>query len=375
MVLAIWDSHALNSHDRFGKPLTVLLSVIMSLLFICSLITSDVVAQVALIVSNTVMSNFYVWNIITGSLLETNFFKICIGISGLLYFGSRTEGKLGLLGFAQYVAVVMLASGIVASTVAFLSYVVSFDEQLFTPIYGPGGLLAGLTVAFAHQSPNSSPFEAFPAVTSQAFPLALGTVWTGIGIIYSPFNRDVIFLWSGAYFGWAYLRFVCHHDDGSIGNTTPEFEIVNFFPKMTRKYIKPFCNFCYGVMLLLGFFKNRKVPIPPAFSNGQVSSEIEAPSAPFPIIKQDAASERRRAKAMKLLDEKFAQIAQQEVQWQDDDESGEKSEKESSLTPAEIEVLKSKLTGKSPKAMGVSAEDDESWGLEEGAAKGQDKDK
>ncbi|CAM9407147.1 unnamed protein product, partial [Heterosigma akashiwo] len=26
----------------------------------------------------------------------------------------------------------------------------------------------------------------------------------------------------------------------------------------TRRFIQPLCNFCYGVMILLGFFKDRK---------------------------------------------------------------------------------------------------------------------
>ncbi|CAM9407221.1 unnamed protein product [Heterosigma akashiwo] len=117
------------------KPITGALSVLMGLLFLASLFSSHVVGQVALVVSKTFMSNFYVWNIITGNLLETNILKLVPCIAGVLHFGSQAEKALGPIRYAQFLAVVLVGCGRQRHTVVFLHFVLSLGDH---PLPGAG---------------------------------------------------------------------------------------------------------------------------------------------------------------------------------------------------------------------------------------------
>jgi len=85
----------------------------------------------------------------------------------------------------------------------------------------------------------------------------------------SSFATDTCFVIMGTYVGWWYLRFVHRspataaggHSSSNtpFGDNSEEFALVMLFPPGLRKYLSPIADFSFGVCVLLGFFKDRKV--------------------------------------------------------------------------------------------------------------------
>jgi hypothetical protein len=139
---------------------------------------------------------------------------------------------------------------------------------LFTASYGFGGLLGCLAVALKWLAPREPVLPPAQLPGLQSFqnahlPLLLvlssGVAWA-LGA--SWLATDCGFVVVGTYVAWWYLRFVHKAPDpagSGFGDNSDAFAFVTLFPPSLRKYLAPLADFSYGVCLLLGFFKDRKV--------------------------------------------------------------------------------------------------------------------
>ncbi|KUF64341.1 Transmembrane protein [Phytophthora nicotianae] len=100
----------------------------------------------------------------------------------------------------------------------------------------------------------------------------------------------------GGYFGWYYLRFLNKNRDQTVGDVSDEFALVVLLPDFCIPLVSPLANFCFSVVKLCGFFKKRAAQKPKMLP---ILTEI----------KNDPIAERRKARAMKALDEKLAKLA------------------------------------------------------------------
>ncbi|CAM9917110.1 unnamed protein product, partial [Hapterophycus canaliculatus] len=137
------------------------------------------------------------------------------------------------------------------------------------------------------------------------------------------------------------------------------------------RVVRPLCDFTYGVFLLLGCFKGRAARLPLSAVDGEGGVDpLTVAALPTPARK-DPIAERRRARAMKLLDEKFAKLNSKPANRWDDDEGWEAG-KGAGSTAAAIglgprRAAPSSLpqqVGNSP--IGVGGDDDD-WGMAAGA--------
>jgi len=214
-------------------------------------------------------------------------------LASLAAAGRKLEGVYGVESFAILVFGSNLACGVLTSVFLFMLYVVTrFETFLFTPTYGAAGLVAALAVGLKQAAPRESPFAALGlgggghggGLTCGHLPLLhlvlVGLCWAG-GL--EAFGRDLPFACVGTYASWWYLRFVHRaepalslnlssstssssssslstgrNDEGTFGDASDEFAFVTLFPPNLRRYLSPLADFCYGVCLLLGYFKGRK---------------------------------------------------------------------------------------------------------------------
>lgn len=284
--------------------------------------------SLCLIWNHTFMTQFYFWNVLTASFVETSIFKLAFALVGMVGMGPAAEESLGHVGLAIFLLVVSLAAGLVTSTGTFVAYIVTRQEYLLDlELHGSFGLLAGLGVAAAQKSPEGPlmPESFGPWFPKRYFPLLL-LIASAVGRALSVpvISDDFPFVFVGGYAAWVYLRFFAHIVlGGPSGDVNNEFQLVMFFPSVLRRVMKPLCDFTYGVFLLLGFFKGRaaRVPLPVVDGEGGVDPSTAA-ILPLPERK-DPIAERRRARAMKLLDEKFAKLNAKPVGRWDDDEDWE----------------------------------------------------
>eukprot|EP00904_Undaria_pinnatifida_P012140 jgi/Undpi1/8056/HiC_scaffold_24.g10528.m1 len=335
--------------------------------------------SLCLIWNHTFMTQFYFWNVLTASFVETSIFKLAFALVGMVGMGPAAEESLGHVGLAVFLLVVGLAAGLITSTGIFVAYIVTREEYLLDlELHGSFGLLAGLAVAAVQQSPEGSllPDGFGPRFPKRYFPLLLLTV-SAVGRTLSVpvISDDFPFVCVGGYAAWVYLRFFAHIVlGGPSGDVNSEFELVMFFPSGLRRVIKPLCDFTYGVFLLLGFFKGRaaRVPLPVVDGEGGVDPSTAA-ILPLPERK-DPIAERRRARAMKLLDEKFAKLNAKPVgRWDDDEDWEGVHGAGAEAKPAAVGLAVPKSTKTISQAeRGSSARlshsgDDDDWGMAAGA--------
>lgn len=122
------------------------------------------------------------------------------------------------------------------------------------------------------------------AVTTSSVPLRVSLIGAG------PYSV------LGGYLGWYYLRFLNKNLDNTVGDVSDDFALVTLLPDFCGSEVGPFANFCFNVVKLCGYFKNRAAKAKPT----------------LPIVtntQEDPIAERRKARAMKALDEKLAKLA------------------------------------------------------------------
>ena len=70
---------------------------------------------------------------------------------------------------------------------------------------------------------------------------------------------DFYLLFASWFLSWFYLRFLMVHANGSVGDISKEFSVTSFFPSTVQPFLTPIARFSYGLLLLLGFFKDREM--------------------------------------------------------------------------------------------------------------------
>ncbi|KAF0756457.1 hypothetical protein AaE_004620, partial [Aphanomyces astaci] len=144
---------------------------------------------------------------------------------------------------------------------------------------------------------------------------------------------------SGLYFGWVYLRFVAKNPDGSVGDESDAFSLTVLFPAFlkyvcftrvslfcivlfdeivrdlphsfaSKPSLAPLFDFCFNVSKLCGFFQHRQGHNATTSGSSLVSSCMQyLIILPKAALASDPVTERRKARAMKALDEKLAKLA------------------------------------------------------------------
>ena len=151
---------------------------------------------------------------------------------------------------------------------------------------------------------------------------------------------DLPFTIVALFFCWSYLRFYYRFDDnGPLGNNNDDFAFVQMFPEPLHPIVTPLTIGFYNIFAMVGIF--------PALEQGKIIihfiiiiiiiiiiilvlvetikrpqhhlnyAQPKLPESPFLPAKQDIVMERRRAKAMKLLDAKMAELSQESEGWDD----------------------------------------------------------
>ena len=222
------------------------------------------------------------------------------------------------------------------------------EETLVYPTYGFGGAYILIALYCRQQYKREPIFSFFPGITYHNLPVITFTtqlIFWLCGL--TPFVTDIKFTFLAILVGWSYLRFYYKYDDVTdhLGDYCDEFCFVAMFPHALRPIIVPFSTAFYNLFVLVGLFpegvelqseKVRKSNLGahhlryhnPESGDSADSSQshggggVEDPSStrtnhpnshPHPLAAlSDAKRDRQRAKAMKLLDARFAELSNKE---------------------------------------------------------------
>ena len=302
---------------------------------------TDASAILGLLPANTFVANKYIWNLFTSCFFEKNFLRLILDIVLLLWVILR-EGIVveSYEQFGLYMVLCILASTFGTSVYCFIRFFATgLEEMLLEPIYGFSAVLMALSMyvrAYKRDSQlfsNSSDAPTSPQgvfltkLTYNNLPLVITAVQLLCYCI-SPlkiFSSDVPFTIICLLFSWSYCRFYYNfHEAGGRNSSDPllpagecapgaagdSFAFVAMFPTALHVVIVPFSTAFYNLVALVGIFpelvaEERKGP------KHHLDRPTQGTASASPLFKDskpDIAQERRRARALKLLDAKMAEL-------------------------------------------------------------------
>ncbi|CAI5725272.1 unnamed protein product [Hyaloperonospora brassicae] len=260
----------------------------------------------ALSVADVILRHIRPWVYVTAGFYHPSIAQLVFVLPLAFGLAKRVEPDLGALNLVRLLLFANTAASLVLFVNLFVLYVVSRNPiYLDTTFSGFTGGLTALLVAFMKPTPlATAPF--FPGVPLRFYPLIAcvvfslctlaGMTFTAIPAVSSILVSAGPFSVLGGYFGWFYLRFLNKNRDRTVGDVSNEFALVILLPDFCMPLASPLANFCFSVVKLCGFFKTRAAQKPKMLP---ILTEI----------KNDPIAERRKARAMRALDEKLAKLA------------------------------------------------------------------
>jgi hypothetical protein len=221
----------------YNRPLFTVCAVAVCVLFCLNFVLSDCADRVGLVTANTLITNTYVWNLVTSCFYERYVAKVVFDIVALLYV-TKALPVPNIEQFGLYFLFSILACTIGTSTYCFFSFMaVAKESSLITPIYGFSGVLMSILMYARHQYRNESVHTAFPKLTFHHLPALFLVVQIALYFLYCKFLvTDLHFSVIALFFSWSYLRFYYKHSVGSdaTGDGSEDFSFVAMFPEVSR---------------------------------------------------------------------------------------------------------------------------------------------
>jgi len=221
-------------HYICDRPLLSFCTSLLCILFTCNFFLTECVNKVGLVIANTLITNHYVWNLVTCCFYEVSVIKLLIDLVLLglvnhkLYIHSSEQ-------FGLFFIFSILACSIGTSTYCFIRFFGTGKEEiLIHPMYGFNGIIVSLFTFARQQLKNESVHALFPQITYHNFPIIFTIlqviIWT-IGL--STLSADMAFTFIGLFFSWSYLRFYYKYaEDEPLGDKSDDFSFVNMFPEV-----------------------------------------------------------------------------------------------------------------------------------------------
>ena len=329
-----------NLYDGM-KQQRVLLACITALmvLFCSNFVIEEAPQKLGLVPISTSIAHSYFWNLVTSSFYETNIIKLALDVVGTVLVGANMEmGRRDQ--FCIYFFGTTVVSTFGASAWSFMRFFVMHDQNMITsPIYGFAGVLMTLIMFQRLRFKNAPVYPLLPAITYDNLPFLVLTTQIVLRVLGLKFlTRDIIFSVISIHAAWFYLRYFYVHEDGTVGDKSEEFAYYKLVPPHLQPITLPLLTTCHNCVALTGI-----VPMIDTTTRSRVAA-VDHLGRPMggtgavagqPLRETDVVSERRRAKAIKLLE---ARLQQEPHGW--DDVTGEGQGEGGSSGPSKSNMVK-----------------------------------
>jgi len=249
-------------------------------------------------------SLFYPWTFVTSCLVETSVFELIASLVFVPPSLKYLERLWGSIETLKFIAISVGFSNIIAFAFNWIEFVFTRDTELFLygmQYHGQMALQIAILVAFTqvipeHQVQILGVLKARVKTLPMAY-LTLSTVMTILG-----FQCPWIVIQFGWFVGWIYLRFYKKNTGDSVGgiesfgDRSETFSLVSWFPPLVHYPISLLANTTYSLATRLHLIPNSS----PDVESGLYS---QVPGG------ARAEAERRRAMALKALDQRLASTA------------------------------------------------------------------
>ena len=219
-----------------NRPLFNVCATAVIALYGLNFVLSDCTERVGLVTANTLITNTYVWNLITSCFYEQHILKVVLDLIALLY-ATKSLPVPNIEQFGLYFLFSILGCTIGTSTYCFFSFMaVPKESSLITPIYGFGGVLMCILMYARHQYKHDSVIPAMPKLTFHHLPIVFLVTQVALYFLWCKFLvKDIHFTIVSLFFSWSYLRFFYKHDSSntdSMGDNSDDFTFVGMFPEV-----------------------------------------------------------------------------------------------------------------------------------------------
>jgi len=249
-------------------------------------------------------SLFYPWTFVTSVLVETSIFELIgslIFVPPSLRYLERVWGSVETL---KFIAVSVGFSNIIAFGFNWIEFMFTKNADLFLygmQYHGQMALQIAILVAFTQLIPEHQ-VQVFGVLKARVktLPMAyltLSTVMTFLG-----FQCPWIIIQFGWFVSWIYLRFYKKNTGDSVGGVdsygdrSETFSLISWFPPFVHYPLSLLANFVHSVATRLHL-------IPTSGSDIESGLYSQVPGS------ARAEAERRRAMALKALDQRLANTA------------------------------------------------------------------
>ncbi|THV07541.1 DUF1751-domain-containing protein [Dendrothele bispora CBS 962.96] len=243
-------------------------------------------------------SLFYPWTFVTSALVELSFWELIITLITIPPSLRYLERLWGSIETLKFIAVCVGFSNVIAFGFNWIEYMATSSEVFLygMPYHGQMSLQIAVLVAFTQLIPEHQvQVMGFIKTRVKTLPMAYLTLSTVMCIV--GFQCPWIIIQFGWFVSWVYLRFYkknTHDVVGGMdtyGDRSETFSLTSWFPPFTHPVLKPSGDFVYKLA-------NRLHLIP-------TGGDLENGYAPVPGSAR-AEAERRRAMALKALDQRLA---------------------------------------------------------------------
>mmetsp|Transcript_12934 Transcript_12934/g.12558 ORF Transcript_12934/g.12558 Transcript_12934/m.12558 type:complete len:331 (-) Transcript_12934:33-1025(-) len=300
--------------ENYQHPIIIGCVILLIGAFIMNFVIDDCSNKLSLVVVNTFVSDKQLWNVLTGQFYEKYLIKVIVDIISIITVAKSIKIINGYDQFGLYMIVCTLLCSITTSAYCFIRYFSTGIEDMVTDsIYGFSGILMIILTYGRQQLHNQPIVPQVPKVTYNNLPVIIIGVQLLLWLIgLKEFALDFPFSLVGLLVSWSYLRFFYKFNENvlTLGDSTEEFAFVAMFPEALHLIVIPMSTAFYNIFALIGIFPELEVQAEKSKLQHHLRyTDLNAPTAPVPIKNADLVQDRRRAKALKLLDAKMAELS------------------------------------------------------------------
>jgi hypothetical protein len=342
--------------DILRHPCIAALVALLVTMFLFNSFLDNASSVLGLLPANTLVAHKYIWNLLTSSFYEKTIvkliFDLCVLFGVILRHGITVESYDQ---FILYIVFTCLSCSVCTSFYCFVRFFATgIEDMLLEPMYGFSSVLMALAMyvrAYKRDTPifvgdsnraggeSAVPSSILSHITYNNLPMIM-TVFHFCCYCISPLrvlSHDWAFTCVSLFFTWSYCRFYYRFTEvNNTSNTTGEVEagapgasyaFIAMFPKPLHVVFNPFTTAFYNLIAITGLFP----PIEVEERKGPRHHLDRDPSnhanAMSPLLKEkpDVVQERRRARALKLLDAKMAELNSSNADddgWGDEEAAG-----------------------------------------------------
>lgn len=284
---------------------------IVAVLGLIGVLNNGSAEYIGLVAGRTLTARPQLWAFLTAGLFENSIFMLLGNLLLIVVVCPFLEIAWGANKIIQYILFVNAVTYACVFLILVFTYMSVLDTKLlFNPIFGFSPITAALTVGVFQKLAHRPLIASIPAFSTRYLPGVMILTHILLVLLNLIPGYHIGLVCAGTIFGWTYLRFMMVDTETRMkGDSRETFEFAKLFPDLPvlQPCLIALSNITYTAFKSMGCCQlgsNDK-----GVAAAKTDAVVVRHDHGVPIIKSsDPNKERRRAMAMKAIDDKLAQL-------------------------------------------------------------------